>query len=174
MSMYKFVKGSRLFMQAKRDVSDFDNIHDDSAAFHPTQDDRARGGYWTTPRAHSTRHDHDKEDEVRAVHTMRSMNVEGNTEWERSGRTVRSGGVKSRSTRTVRKVTTVTRGEQSVTSESVMRYSSDNAAKYPQVARDKKSLKFRVVDDKVMVIDLLKGFAVTRRHEARGSSWKNF
>ena len=86
----------------------------------------------------------------RAVHTMRSMNVDGSTEWEKSSRTVRHGGIKSRSSRTVRKVTTVTRGEQSVTSESVMSYSSDGAQRYPAIAQhDKRSLKFRVVDDKV-------------------------
>ena len=69
--------------------------------------------------------------------------------WERSGRTVRKGGVKTRSTRTVRKVTTVTRGEQSVTSESVMRFESGDTQRYPAIREDKKSLKFRVVDDKV-------------------------
>jgi hypothetical protein len=63
-----------------------------------------------------------------------------------SSKTVRHGGIKTRSTRTVRKVTTVTRGEQSVTSESIMRYGSDNSQTYPSVAHDKKSLKFRVVD----------------------------
>ena len=46
-------------------------------------------------------------------------------------------------------MTTVTRGEQSVTSESLMSYSTDNAQRYPAVAHDKRSLKFRVVDDKV-------------------------
>lgn len=48
MSMYKFVKGSRLFMQAKRDTNDFDNIHD---TFNPTEDDRTRGGYLTSSRS---------------------------------------------------------------------------------------------------------------------------
>ena len=96
----------------------------------------------------------------RAVHTVRSMNVEGSTEWEKSGRTVRHGGIKTRSSRTVRKVTTVTRGEQSVTSESVMSYSSDGAQRYPAVAHDKRSLKFRVVDDKV-------GNAISRLRECQ-------
>ena len=82
----------------------------------------------------------------RAVHTTRSMNVEGSTEWEKSSRTVRHGGIKTRSSRTVRKTTTVTRGEQSVTSESVMSYSSDGQQRYPAIAHDKRSLKFRVVD----------------------------
>ena len=158
--MYKFVKGSRLFMQGTRERSDFDNIHD---TFHPTSDDRARGGYrddgaaaangngeHVIRRSHHARHgEHDGDDEIRAVHTMRTMNVEGNTEWERSARTVRRGGVKSRSTRTVRKVTTVTRGEQSVTNESVMTYSSDNQRRYPELEQHKKSLKFRVLDQKV-------------------------
>ena len=89
-------------------------------------------------------------DDVWAVNTLRSMHVDGNTEWERSGRTVRHGGVKSKLTRTVRKVTTVTRGEQSVTSESVMRYESGDKRTFPGLREDKKSLKFRVVDDKVV------------------------
>lgn len=44
MSMYKFVKGSRLFVQGKRESADYDNIHD---TFAPAQyeQDRARGGY---------------------------------------------------------------------------------------------------------------------------------
>ena len=33
MSMYKFVKGSRLFMQSTRNNSDYDNVAD---SFHPT------------------------------------------------------------------------------------------------------------------------------------------
>ena len=90
--------------------------------------------------------DFDEPGDIRAVHTLRSMTVDGNTEWERSAKTVRHGGIKTRSTRTVRKVTTVTRGEQSVTSESIMRYGSDNSQTYPAVGHDKKSLKFRVVD----------------------------
>ncbi len=138
MSMYKFVKGSRLFMQGKREQTDYDNVHD---TFHPTVDDRARGGYLTTATSAG--------DEIRAVHTSRTLEVDGTTEWERSGRTVRKGGIKSRSSRTVRKVTTVTRGEQSVTSESVMRFESGDSHRYPAIREDKKSLKFRVVDDKV-------------------------
>lgn len=142
MSMYKFVKGSRLFMQGSREKTDYDNVHD---TFHPTvagDRDRARGGY-----VHRDEHD---QDDIRAVHTMRTMHVDGTTEWEKSGHTVRKGGVKTRSSRTVRKVTTVTRGEQSVTSESVMSYASDNARRYPgAITADKKSLKFRVLDDQV-------------------------
>ena len=54
MSMYKFVKGSRLFMQAKRDSYDNDNIHD---TFHGTNtDDRARGGYLTSSHSPSRGH----------------------------------------------------------------------------------------------------------------------
>lgn len=148
--MYKFVKGSRLFMQGSRDRNDFDGIHD---AFSPTasgsdSDARARGGVL---RRGSGGGQAAQDDELRAVHTMRTMHVDGTTEWEKSGRTVRKGGVKTRTSRTVRKVTTVTRGEQSVTSESVMRYNSDNSQMFPVPAaiESKKSLKFRVVDDKV-------------------------
>lgn len=78
------------------------------------------------------------------------MQVDGSTEWERSGRTVRHGGVKTRSTRTVRKVTTVTRGEQSVTSESVVSFGTgDRQQLQQQHDSSKRSLKFRVLDDKV-------------------------
>ncbi len=137
MSMYKFVKGSRLFMQGTRDNSDYDNVAD---SFHPT--------FPSSKETSSGLRDLELSDgdEIRAVHTLRSMQVEGNTEWERASKTVRKGGVRTRSTRTVRKVTTVTRGEQSVTSESVMTFGSDNAQRYPAITQDKKSLKFRVVD----------------------------
>ena len=46
-SMYKFVKGSRLFMQGTREGADYDNVHD---TFRPTVSaaaatvDRSRGG----------------------------------------------------------------------------------------------------------------------------------
>ena len=173
MSMYKFVKGSRLFMQGTRESSDYDNVAD---TFHPSSfDDRSStsrqfsqnnvvhhrvqvhdsdGGASRSYSPSSSRQrftdvsipDLDDPGDIRAVHTLRSMTVDGNTEWERSAKTVRHGGIKTRSTRTVRKVTTVTRGEQSVTSESIMRYGSDNSQTYPAVAHDKKSLKSRVVD----------------------------
>ena len=133
MSVYKFVKGSRLFMQGKREKEDYDNVAD---TFAPSQQ----------PERHLAPLDGRDNDEIHAVHTMRSMAVNGSTEWERSSRTVRSGGVKTRSTRTVRKVTTITKGEQTVTSESVMRYDSDFGQKYPAISQDKKSLKFRVID----------------------------
>jgi len=131
MSMYRFVKGSRLFMQGKREANDADGVHDTYAVDNA----RARGG-----------------EDLRAVHTSRTMHVDGSTEWERSGRTVRSGGVRTRSTRTVRKVTTVTRGEQSVTSESLLTYASEGAQRYPlqeERSGDKRSLKFRILDQKV-------------------------
>jgi hypothetical protein len=156
-SMYKFVKGSRLFMQGTRESTDYDNVHD---TFRPTFGSDAspngrnrggelRGGGGGDRYATDVGGGDPQEDDLRAVHTMRSMNVEGNTEWEKSSRTVRHGGIKTRSSRTVRKVTTVSRGEQSVTSESVMSYASDGSHKYPAIAHDKKSLKFRVVDEKV-------------------------
>ena len=43
-------------------------------------------------------------------------------------------------------MTTITRGEQSVTSESIMNYSNENKQAYPAIAADKKNLKFRVVE----------------------------
>ena len=143
--MYKFVKGSRLFMQGTRQNTDYDNVSD---TFHPTfEDNLKRSESKDSGRELGSSNGHgDDSDEIRAVHTLRSMTVDGNTEWERSAKTVRKGGVRTRSTRTVRKVTTVTRGEQSVTSESVMHYGSDNAQRYPAIEKDKKSLKFRVVD----------------------------
>ena len=151
-SMYKFVKGSRLFMQGTRQNTDYDNVSD---TFHPTFADNI-----PTRNSESKDYSSGQEldfldgDDIRAVHTLRSMTVDGNTEWERSSKSVRKGGVRTRSTRTVRKVTTVTKGEQSVTSESVMHYGSDNAQRYPAVTHDKKSLKFRVVD-KVKFVSLI-------------------
>ena len=138
-------------MQGTRENMDYDNVAD---SFHPTFTNNVR-----SEQASSLR---DLElsdgDEIRAVHTLRSMQVDGNTEWERSAKTVRKGGIRTRSTRTVRKVTTVTRGEQSVTSESVMHFGSDNAQRYPPVAHDKKSLKFRVIDKVVFGTLLVVGF----------------
>ena len=122
MSMYKFVKGSRLFMQGKRENTDYDNVAD---SFHPTFTDSVR----SEANANGSLRDVQLSDgeDIRAVHTLRSMTVDGNTEWERAAKTVRKGGIRTRSTRTVRKVTTVTRGDQTVTSESVMHFGSDNA-----------------------------------------------
>ena len=150
-SMYKFVKGSRLFMQGTRQNTDYDNVSD---TFHPTFADNIPTRNSESKDSVGKELDFLDGDDIRAVHTLRSMTVDGNTEWERSSKTVRKGGVRTRSTRTVRKVTTVTKGEQSVTSESVMHYGSDNAQRYPAVTHDKKSLKFRVVD-KVKFVSLL-------------------
>lgn len=152
MSMYKFVKGSRLFVQGTRQNSDYDNVAD---SFYPTDKETSAGlRHQQHDLAGGSASDNE---EIRAVHTLRSMTVDGNTEWERSAKTVRKGGVRTRSTRTVRKVTTVTRGEQSVTSESVMHFGSDNAQRYPSVTHDKKSLKFRVVDKVKFFIFLVLG-----------------
>ena len=137
MSVYKFVKGSRLFMQGRREKDDYDNVADSNFAPSPQPSERHLATRDGTSNSG---------DDIHAVHTMRSMAVNGSTEWERNSRTVRSGGVKTRSTRTVRKVTTITKGEQTVTSESVMRYDSDFGQKYPAISQDKKSLKFRVID----------------------------
>lgn len=84
MSMYKFVKGSRLFMQGKRENTDYDNVAD---SFHPT--------FTASVKSEANGSLRDLElsdgDELRAVHTLRSMTVDGNTEWERSAKTVRKG-----------------------------------------------------------------------------------
>ena len=123
MSMYKFVKGARLFMQGKREESDYDNVADTFAGALEA----------------------DTED-IRAVHTYRATEMEGTTAGERYSKSVKKGNIRHRTTRTVRKVTTITRGEQSVTSESVMNYSNENNQSYPSINNSKKNLKFRVVE----------------------------
>ena len=120
--MYKFVKGARLFMQGKREENDYDNVAD---TFSGTVDD---------------------DEDVRAVHTYRNTEMEGTTSGERYSKSVKRGNIRHRSTRTVRKVTTITRGEQSVTSESVLNYSNENKHSYPSINNNKKNLKFRVVE----------------------------
>ena len=123
MSMYKFVKGARLFMQGKREDNDYDNVADSFSG-------RVE----------------DEDEELRAVHTYRNTEMEGTTSGERYSKSVKRGNIRHRSTRTVRKVTTITRGEQSVTSESVLNYSNDNKQSYPSTDHHKKNLKFRVVE----------------------------
>ena len=123
MSMYKFVKGARLFMQGKREEADYDNVADTFAGALEA----------------------DTED-IRAVHTYRATEMEGTTAGERYSKSVKKGNIRHRTTRTVRKVTTITRGEQSVTSESVMNYSNENNQSYPSINNSKKNLKFRVVE----------------------------
>ena len=123
MSMYKFVKGARLFMQGKREDNDYDNVADSFSG-------RVE----------------DEDEELRAVHTYRNTEMEGTTSGERYSKSVKRGNIRHRSTRTVRKVTTITRGEQSVTSESVLNYSNENKQSYPSTDHHKKNLKFRVVE----------------------------
>ena len=123
MSMYKFVKGARLFMQGKREQEDYDNVADTFAG--------------------ALEADHG---DIRAVHTYRATEMEGTTQGERYARSVKRGNIRHRTTRTVRKVTTITRGEQSVSSESVMNYSNENNQAYPSTNLSKKNLKFRVVE----------------------------
>merc|ERR1719367_2493185 len=121
--MYKFVKGARLFMQGKREENDYDNVADSFSG-------RVE----------------DEDEELRAVHTYRNTEMEGTTSGERYSKSVKRGNIRHRTTRTVRKVTTITRGEQSVTSESVMNYSNENNQAYPSTNLSKKNLKFRVVE----------------------------
>ena len=122
MSMYKFVKGARLFMQGKREENDYDNVADTfSGAVEEDED-------------------------IRAVHTYRATEMEGTTTGERYSKSVKRGNIRHRTTRTVRKVTTITRGEQSVSSESVLNYSNENKHSYPAINNNKKNLKFRVVE----------------------------
>ena len=109
-------------MQGKREENDYDNVAD---TFSGTVDD---------------------EEDVRAVHTYRNTEMEGTTSGERYSKSVKRGNIRHRSTRTVRKVTTITRGEQSVTSESVLNYSNENKHSYPSLNNNKKNLKFRVVE----------------------------
>ena len=110
-------------MQGKREESDYDNVADTFAGALEA----------------------DTED-IRAVHTYRATEMEGTTAGERYSKSVKKGNIRHRRTRTVRKVTTITRGEQSVTSESVMNYSNENNQSYPSINNSKKNLKFRVVE----------------------------
>ena len=66
MSMYKFVKGARLFMQGKREENDYDNVAD---TFSGTVDD---------------------DEDVRAVHTYRNTEMEGTTSGERYSKSVKN------------------------------------------------------------------------------------
>ena len=140
MSMYKFVKGARLFMQGKRDDVEYDGVH--GAPLPPTNG--RNGIHGKEDDFHGTIEDDDGE--LAAVHTYRNTTMEGTTSGERWSKSIKKGNVRHRSTRTVRKVTTITRGEQSVRSETVMNYSNENKDSYPSVSSNKQSLKFRVVE----------------------------
>jgi len=112
-------------MQGKREENDYDNVADTFAGAIEADAD---------------------ENDLRAVHTYRNTEMEGTTSGERYSKSVKKGNIRHRSTRTVRKVTTITRGEQSVTSESVLNYSNDNKQSYPTTKDHKKNLKFRIVE----------------------------
>ena len=158
MSMYKFVKGARLFMQGKRE----DVAYDDAGEGAPSPSPRIKR---TASNGHDIRGSnglHGKEDdfhgtleddggELTAVHTYRNTTMEGTTSGERWSKSIKKGNVRHRSTRTVRKVTTITRGEQSVRSETVMNYSSEDKDAYPTVKRSNQSLKFRVVEKEIIM-----------------------
>ncbi len=122
-------------MQGKREDLDYDNVADVAAGFNGTAAAGGRGGL-----------DDDDVDEIRAVHTYRNTDMEGTTSGERWSKSVKRGNIRHRSTRTVRKVTTITRGEQSVTSETVLNYQNENKQSYPTVNNNKQNLKFRVVE----------------------------
>ena len=126
MSMYKFVKGARLFMQGKREDNDYDNVADTNGGM--MEEEEVEDG------------------ELRAVRTFRNTEMEGTTSGERWSKSVKKGNIRHRSTRTVRKVTTITRGEQSVSSETVMNYSNEDKQAYPTVNNNKRNLKFRVIE----------------------------
>ena len=145
--MYKFVKGARLFMQGKREETDFDNVADNNGGMAVGSEE--------------------EDGEIRAVRTYRNTEMEGTTSGERWSKSVKKGNIRHRSTRTVRKVTTITRGEQSVTSETVMNYSNEDKQAYPTVNNNKRNLKFRVIDKECniryhfLAIAILSSYSVT-------------
>ena len=153
MSVYKFVKGARLFMQGKREEMDFDNVADMSTNGGGTASHHHHHHHEQQQQRYE--HDVDNGGEIRAVHTYRNTEMEGTTSGERWSKSVKKGNIRHRSTRTVRKVTTITRGEQSVTSETVLNYNNENKQSYPTINNNKQNLKFRVVEKEQFTLSIL-------------------
>jgi len=102
MSMYQFVRGPRLFIQAARENADPDavnqNVDDEIFEYG-----RNFGGA--------------ADPEIQRVHTQRMFKTESHGSASSSSRVSRKGGLKSITRRIIRKTTTLTRGEQRVVSE---------------------------------------------------------
>lgn len=105
--MYRFVKdssSSRLFVQGTREGADRDNVYDNGVE------------------SDIRRHRGNPNEELEALHTRRRVTTEMEGSNEESSRTLRNKaeGRKMITTRIIRKMTTLTRGEEQTVSESLL------------------------------------------------------
>ena len=109
MSMYQFVRGPRLFIQAAREQTDPDNVNQEPDDEMLEYGRDIRGG-----------------DNLHRVHTQRLTNTESHGTASSSNRVARKSGFKSITRKIIRKTTTLTRGEQrSVTERMVTQTGKD-------------------------------------------------
>jgi len=104
MSIYHFVRGPRLFIQAAREDGDPDAVNqnpDDELLEYG----RDIGG---------------EASDLQRVHTQRVFNTESHSSAASTNRTARKGGLKSVTRKIIRKTTTLTRGEQRTVTESLV------------------------------------------------------
>lgn len=102
MSMYHFVRGPRLFIQAAREETDPDAVNQ-----NPNQDEMFEYG-------------RSGDGEIHRIQTQRVLNTESHGTAQATNRVARKGGLKSITRKIIRKTTTLTRGEQRTVTESMV------------------------------------------------------
>ena len=112
MSIYQFVRGPRLFIQAAREQSDPDNVNQTGGDDEMFEYGRDRNHTGLT------------ETDLHRVHTQRVFNTESHGSASSTNRTARKSGLKSITRKIIRKTTTLTRGEQSISSEDMVTQTS--------------------------------------------------
>lgn len=106
MSMYHFVRGPRLFIQAAREQTDPDAVNQ-----NPNQDEMFEYG---------RNYNGADGGDIQRVQTQRVLNTESHGTATSTNRVARKGGLKSITRKIIRKTTTLTRGEQRTVTESVV------------------------------------------------------
>lgn len=113
MSIYQFVRGPRLFIQATREETDPDNVNQVDGEEEIFEYGRDIGG--------SSR-------EIHRIHTQRQFNTETHGSATSTSKTSRKGGVKSITRRIIRKTTTLTRGEERLTCDELETHQSTSTS----------------------------------------------
>jgi hypothetical protein len=106
MSIYHFVRGPRLFIQAAREDGDPDAVNQNP------EDEMLEYGRDVGADASSS--------DIQRVHTQRLFNTESHSSAASQNRVARKGGLKSVTRKIIRKTTTLTRGEQRTVTESLV------------------------------------------------------
>lgn len=136
MSIYQFVRGPRLFIQAAREQTDPDNVNGGGGGGEEEVFEYGRDLGSANSEA------------LHRVHTQRVFNTESHGSASASNRIARKSGVKSITRKIIRKTTTLTRGEQSISSDDLVTETHHSSKHHPSRSRSTSDSPQRYVTEK--------------------------